>query len=701
MQPSTSAVQDLNTNILDEKDLEEEDAKFLLKALEKQAFEHVLYAFRAQGPLTKYKELILEHLKSALFITDQEFSLNLRIAANNPYLNEIVQKLNPSYDNFSEWLAAGLDLTGAELANSRRQQLNNNSSLSDHSTQILREIRRHNRNLSRESCGASEAIAELYQLPKRPFMPERLRKLLRDTEADGAVVDIPTETIKKEKVETIPQITTKNTTTTTTKLAEATKQIKKRNVGRPRKYPRKEETNNNNNNIEQHKQQEKQQQQTKEETQKQINNNNHNTNNINCFKGKIWGKRRPNRWKDSDDTIKKEEKIASTFSSSIFANKIPEHLNNSFKQIYSSTSNNSISMNNHIIQPSTSTNVASCSTEAMENLADLALAQFAEFPLIPSSSTSVSSSILMPPPPPPPPPITSINTSTNSTQIYGTSNNLKSTITTKNELFQQPNNNNKFNSQHKKDVKNDSDSIDEKIVKILKEQLGAEGTSFVVNACARVRPFVFERDIQKQKQQQYGKAENKSNFHSSSILLLSRNCNNKSIIDKTTTNNSLTTKLGSSSSSNCVDVIVDVVDDSHLYNETKNKDNLDDYIQIENDGDFIKNKCKQGKEQNGFVGVADGGSGEEEMKMDVSSLVQPSTTTTTTTSAPTLFSTKIIQNIPVLIEEEESGLDFLASTASLLQPIEMNKSNSENNKGNLFNEQNSNNNKMRHSTFTK
>lgn len=128
------------------------------------------------------------------------------------------------------------------------------------------------------------------------LVPERLRKLLRDTEADGAVVDIPTETIKKEKSEILPQTTTKNTTTTTTKLAEATKQIKKRNVGRPRKYPRKEETNNNNNNIEQHKQQEKQQQQTKEETQKQINNNNHNTNNINCFKGKIWGKRRPNRF---------------------------------------------------------------------------------------------------------------------------------------------------------------------------------------------------------------------------------------------------------------------------------------------------------------------------------------------------------------------------------------------------------------------
>jgi len=33
MQPSTSAVQNLASNILDEKDLEEEDARFLLKAL--------------------------------------------------------------------------------------------------------------------------------------------------------------------------------------------------------------------------------------------------------------------------------------------------------------------------------------------------------------------------------------------------------------------------------------------------------------------------------------------------------------------------------------------------------------------------------------------------------------------------------------------------------------------------------------------
>jgi len=106
-----------------------------------------------------------------------------------------------------------------------------------------------------------------------------------------------------------------------------------------------------------------------------------------------------------------------------------------------------------------------------------------------------------------------------------------------------------------------------------------------------------------------------SNFHSFSNPILSRYYNNKSIIvDKTTTNNNFTTKFGSSSSSNCVDVIVDVVDD-HLYKETKNNDNLDDYIQIENDGDFIKNKCKQGKEQNGFVVAADGGVGEE-IKME-------------------------------------------------------------------------------------
>ncbi|KAL7074568.1 hypothetical protein ACQ4LE_006363 [Meloidogyne hapla] len=613
MQPSTSAVQDLATNILEEKDLNEEDAKFLLKALEKQAFEHVLYAFRAQGPLTKYKELVLEHLKSALFITDQEFSLNLRIAANNPYLNEIVQKLNPSYDNFSEWLAAGLDLSGAEMANSRRQQLNNNNSkLVDHSTQILREIRRHNRNLSHESYVASEAIAELYQLPKRPFMPERLRKLLRDTETDG-IVEV-TEINKKEKSsEVIPQ------TTTTTKEPE-TKIIKKRNVGRPRKYPRKEETN-----IEQPKQQ------TKEETQ-QINNNN----NINCFIGKMWGKRRPNWWKEPNDTNDEESNFSSIspINSSVFGNKMPE-MNNSFKNI----SFNSLPID-HIVQPSTSR-----ATEAMENLADLALAQMAEFPLI-SSSTSLSSPL---------------PTST-PTQIY--INNLNSS----NESLQHPN---KLNNQI---VQNNCDLV-EKNPKILPE-LASEGAS-LFNACARARPYV-----RKLEQQHCVKAENRSNFRSSSSPLpLHISSRYKHDIHPLTTNNSLT-KFVSSNSEITKNITV-TNDDDHSYernNSIITIDDFDDYIQIENDEDLLNNQQKQ---QNGFG---------NEMNF-VPNLIAPPTSSAS-------FSTKIIQNIPVVIEEE-SGLDFLASTASLLQPIEMNNNNESsgsNNKGNYFNEQNNN---KRHSTFTK
>ncbi|KAF7634899.1 ENT domain-containing protein [Meloidogyne graminicola] len=442
MRPTTSAVQELSSNTLDEADLSEEDAKYLLKALEKQAFDYVLYAFRAQGPLTKYKELILDHLKSALFITDQEFSLNLRIAANNPHLNGIVKKLNPSYDNFSEWLAAGLDLTGAEMANSRRLQLNNsNPSLADHSGQILREIHRHNRNLSRESIAASEAIAELYHLPKRPFMPERLRKLLRDTEADGIV---ECTEVKKEKTsEVIPPINTKDE-------QNEPKPIKKRNVGRPRKYPRKEETN-----VEQTKPQ-----QGKEEIQKQEQTQTNNNNFNNCFiKGKMWGKRRPNRWLDLNIAMEEEAR-----SSSI----IP----------ITSSNKNITTLNKCLpyVQPSTSNN---CSTEAMENLADLALAQMAEFPLI-SSSLSIP---------------------------------LKKSFTNSTHLF----------INHQKSTNESAPKIGHKIVEndCNSEQVATTvDCTSQVNVCARTRPFVFEKEIS---QQCSKKAETQGNYRSSSSPLPSHN----------------------------------------------------------------------------------------------------------------------------------------------------------------------------------
>jgi len=40
---------------------------FIFTFLEKQAFKHVVCALRAQGPLSQYREVILDHLK-AIFL---------------------------------------------------------------------------------------------------------------------------------------------------------------------------------------------------------------------------------------------------------------------------------------------------------------------------------------------------------------------------------------------------------------------------------------------------------------------------------------------------------------------------------------------------------------------------------------------------------------------------------------------------------
>uniref|UniRef100_A0A183BWR6 ENT domain-containing protein n=1 Tax=Globodera pallida TaxID=36090 RepID=A0A183BWR6_GLOPA len=132
-----------------------EDCHFLLRALEKQAFENVVFAFRAHGPLTQYTELLLDHLKTALL-------------------------LNPSYDNDARWFSYGYDLTGIELAKIKKMSANQNSKLVSHVGQNLCELHKHNRSLPH----ANEALSLLMQLPKQPYVPERLRKFLNDTESN-------------------------------------------------------------------------------------------------------------------------------------------------------------------------------------------------------------------------------------------------------------------------------------------------------------------------------------------------------------------------------------------------------------------------------------------------------------------------------------------------------------------------------------
>lgn len=75
-------------------------------------------------------------------------------------------RLNPSYDNFSEWIAAGYDLAGVDLARARRHSLDrHNTQFATNVNQILREIHRHNISIQQES----KQLAELSRIPKRPF----------------------------------------------------------------------------------------------------------------------------------------------------------------------------------------------------------------------------------------------------------------------------------------------------------------------------------------------------------------------------------------------------------------------------------------------------------------------------------------------------------------------------------------------------
>ncbi|KAI3420393.1 hypothetical protein GPALN_003694 [Globodera pallida] len=178
MQPSTSSVS--STSAIDSYLNSTEDCHFLLRALEKQAFENVVFAFRAHGPLTQYTELLLDHLKTALFIEDDEFNTKIRMAANNPYVCRIAQQLNPSYDNDARWFSYGYDLTGIELAKIKKMSANQNSKLVSHVGQNLCELHKHNRSLPH----ANEALSLLMQLPKQPYVPERLRKFLNDTESN-------------------------------------------------------------------------------------------------------------------------------------------------------------------------------------------------------------------------------------------------------------------------------------------------------------------------------------------------------------------------------------------------------------------------------------------------------------------------------------------------------------------------------------
>ncbi|VDM41218.1 unnamed protein product [Toxocara canis] len=139
-------------------DLDEEDCAYLLKSLEVDAFSCVVNAMRAQGMLTEYKELLLDHLKSALL-------------------------LNPSYDTYTEWGSIG-NVPCPPLFSETPLYDEHDVEGLDVADQLLKLANSHNSTID----STEAALLELIDLPKTPFvkwLPEKLRAILRETESSA------------------------------------------------------------------------------------------------------------------------------------------------------------------------------------------------------------------------------------------------------------------------------------------------------------------------------------------------------------------------------------------------------------------------------------------------------------------------------------------------------------------------------------
>uniref|UniRef100_A0A914ZF86 ENT domain-containing protein n=3 Tax=Parascaris univalens TaxID=6257 RepID=A0A914ZF86_PARUN len=176
-------VQAMNINTDNARDaslnnLDEEDCAYLLKSLELDAFSSVVNAMRAQGMLTEYKEILLDHLKSALFISDSFYKAEIRRATDDDVLSRIAQTLNPSYDTYTEWCSAGGVQFPASFGNIPLYDEQDLEGL-DVADQLLKLANSHNSAID----NAETALLELIELPKAPFVPEKLRAILRETES--------------------------------------------------------------------------------------------------------------------------------------------------------------------------------------------------------------------------------------------------------------------------------------------------------------------------------------------------------------------------------------------------------------------------------------------------------------------------------------------------------------------------------------
>lgn len=159
--------------------------KYGIKVLEQEAYSLVLSAFRAQGPLSDYKRVLLEHLRCALFISLETHKAEVRRVANQEILSQIANKLNPLTNTVFEWIEEGK--TGVDVIKTEKLKLKPprkstvgeiaSVSLADRLASMAAE---HNRTVPM----GERAFFDLLQLPKKIYVPEAIRQLLNATEEE-------------------------------------------------------------------------------------------------------------------------------------------------------------------------------------------------------------------------------------------------------------------------------------------------------------------------------------------------------------------------------------------------------------------------------------------------------------------------------------------------------------------------------------
>ncbi|GMT32829.1 hypothetical protein PFISCL1PPCAC_24126, partial [Pristionchus fissidentatus] len=165
------------------------DCGYLLRTLEREAYTAVVNALRAKGPPSEYSFILLDHLKSALSISDELGRAEIRRASADPKLSKVASLLNPSYDTNTEWIVSSVEARGSVEAGTSRGKPFAQSSTNCLANKLLSQALLHNESIDRES-GRS---VELLTVAPKPFVPERLRLLLRETDRPEQRIPPPLE----------------------------------------------------------------------------------------------------------------------------------------------------------------------------------------------------------------------------------------------------------------------------------------------------------------------------------------------------------------------------------------------------------------------------------------------------------------------------------------------------------------------------